>query len=130
MSMVDLLLFKKLLHDEVPQSASFDEQWQVLQADYVAWLATPIAHNTSELNQRLELLRRAAAMFGAGVLTSQALVGAALAGTASVGDTLVLQVRGGHEQVTVVSRSITDRLTVMYVLERSNGTRFSYEFSD
>jgi hypothetical protein len=127
---VDLSLFERLLRDEVTSRASFDENWPALKRDYTAWLETPVARNTSELNQRLELMRRIAAVFGVEILKSAALVEAALAGTANVGDWLIVPFNQRREEVKVVGRSVTDRFTVMYVLERSNGRRFSYEFYD
>jgi len=128
--LIDLLRFEEVLRSEIGLTDSFDQEWRALRGGYTAWLETPAAQNTSELNRRLELMRMVSAMYGEQILESPPLLELSLAGTASIGGSVELLIGGRRQRVKVVGRSLTPRLAVLYVLERNDGTRFTHEFFD
>lgn len=122
--------FIQELDDVLPHETVDPERWRLAKLAYEAWLDTPLAQSMSVLNQKLELLRRAVAIFTSAILHEERVIEAVTRDLHVVGDEITIPVHGRSEVVRVADVSMNEQLEVMYTLERTDGSRFRHTFVD
>lgn len=123
--------FTKDLDDLLSREFGERPEWQLARLEYDRWLETPMAEAVSALNQKVELLRRAVDIFSPRILQDDHVINLVTRDLPPPGDQVMIPLGAGRsELMRIIDREVNERLEVVYVLERSDGSRFRYLFVD
>lgn len=127
----DIARIMKLLRIAVCQALgmnvnAFAKRWEAVEHDFKKWLSR-LPAEISPLTRDLELLRRICEAFGKPSLKHDPkIIDIVLAGTAKSGD--MVPVCG--QAAKIINRDISDRFSIIYILEDEKGDRITHEFFD
>ena len=107
---------------------SADSRWQDVESGFASWLRK-LPAELSPVSRNLELLRRACEAFPELSLRSDpSMTEAILEGALQVGETT--RPFGGRPSGTIVERSISQDITILYTIKDEKGGQWTVEFID
>lgn len=112
--------------------SAFQSKWQQILEGFHAWQQGSYGSNTSQHNNQLDFLQRLCTAFpNADLLKDKQIAERILSEVRSVGEKFTGRKPNGETALlNVVSREITPRFGVNFILESEDGNRFTWEYFD